>query len=320
LAIPIYFGLRSFGRIDAAGGDYVATRFFHLYYLPLIPVGGVRGSASGQEYAGPLHLGSLALAYLKWIGFVAAAGLTALAYNALEEPGGNSGFLLGAGAIALAGLVGASWAVIGNRHASAQSKASRLLIPTLLVVAVLGWSYKERLHRQSLPSYAFAERRMAYQATHPGTSDVDYVLHQLQGVVESERTPPAFRDCSGVHFVLGRFDGRELLVAQDQQLAQLVAHQSIEPSKEWSISSPLGDLVGKYPEVAVFSVSERPYLAALGPGGARIYDLIEGKYLCGAPFASSARGEEYVEALEKVIHQLSSEVSVGFNRSWSRVD
>jgi hypothetical protein len=241
-------------------------------------------------------------------------------HNELEDPGENRGFLVGAAAIALMGVAAASWAVIGNQRATAKSKVSWLVIPAVVVGGVLGWSYKERLHRQSLPSYVFAERRLAYQTAHPGTSDVDYVMHQLQAVVDNERAAPPLRDCSGAHFVVGRWDGRQLLVAGEAELAQLAAQRSVDSAKEWSISSPLTDLVGKYPDVAAFSVSERPYLAVLGPGAVRIYDLIEGKYLCGAPFTSTARGEKYVDALQETIGQLTREVSVGFNSNWGRVD
>jgi hypothetical protein len=37
--VPIIFGIRYFGAVLGCQGQYVATRFFHLYYLPLIPLG-----------------------------------------------------------------------------------------------------------------------------------------------------------------------------------------------------------------------------------------------------------------------------------------
>jgi hypothetical protein len=320
LAIPVYFGVRSFGRIDDSQGGHVATRFFHIYYLPLIPVGGAREGADGAARTAPLHLGSLLIAYFKWIGFLGAAGLTALAFNEVERPASNVGFLLGGAALILGCAVVASWAWIGDRRATAQARMLSLAVPVVVIGGALGWAFKERLHRQSLPSYAFAERRTAYQATHPGTSDLDYVFGQLRTVVESERTPPPIRDCTGARFITGRFEGRDLLGADGEQLARLVSSRSVDASKQWLMSRPLLDLVGSYPEGALFSISERPYLAVLRPGAVRIYDLIEGRYLCGAPFSSAARGGEYLEALSVAVKKITRDVYVDFNSSDGHLD
>src|SRR5580765_5601705 len=35
----IIYGRRSFGRIDAHGGEHAHTSFVHVYYMPLVPIG-----------------------------------------------------------------------------------------------------------------------------------------------------------------------------------------------------------------------------------------------------------------------------------------
>jgi hypothetical protein len=83
----IIYGTRMYGRIDKFAGQCIATRFFHLYYLPLIPLSSwlVLGSAEdGQERVIDIGLSgrSLGIAYLRIYGVIAAAVAGALCFGA----------------------------------------------------------------------------------------------------------------------------------------------------------------------------------------------------------------------------------------------
>jgi hypothetical protein len=313
LAIPVYFGVRAFGRIDDAEGGWSATRFFHVYHLPLIPVGGVRCLAGpeGQRrsISAPIELKSVGLAYFKWLGFLAAAGLMALAYNEIERPPGATGFVLGAAALALFAAVVSSWVWIGDRAATAQAKAVSLAMAVALAGGVLGWAVQERLHRQSLPSYQLA--LLMHQAT--GTSDLDWLYQRLGAVVAAESAaPPPARDC-GERFLVGRFEGKDIMSVERGWLQRLVASRGHDrdTTMDWLASRPLQQLTGGYPEGAVFAIGERPYLAVLqlhdrGPTDVRIYDLLQGGYACGTRFTAPRSG--FLEAFAKAVDRISPQL------------
>ncbi len=67
-ALRILFGVRTFGRVDGSDGFRVVTRFFHISYFPLIPLGGAGfllfpGSDDGISI--PLSGKSVLFAYLR---------------------------------------------------------------------------------------------------------------------------------------------------------------------------------------------------------------------------------------------------------------
>jgi len=69
----IVWGQRMYGRIDKLAGSYVGTRFFHIYYLPLIPLSSWlvleeqgQGSFVGTQV--PLQLRSVLAAWLRIFG------------------------------------------------------------------------------------------------------------------------------------------------------------------------------------------------------------------------------------------------------------
>jgi hypothetical protein len=76
----IIFGTRPYGRVDAVEGEYAQTSFFHIYYMPLIPVKSAwvtQKVAFGEAYGLPTNLNwkSIAATYLRtWI--VVAAIIT----------------------------------------------------------------------------------------------------------------------------------------------------------------------------------------------------------------------------------------------------
>lgn len=71
----IIYGTRMYGRIEECGGSYLGTRFVHLWYLPVVPIGShlvlrSHGDGSFQGIAVPLSLRSVVAAYLRVWGVV----------------------------------------------------------------------------------------------------------------------------------------------------------------------------------------------------------------------------------------------------------
>lgn len=77
----IYFGTRNGGAVDGQAGQYAATRCFHLYFLPIIPLGSIWVTEhSGDGVRGVpirLHLRSMAALYLRSWGLLATVLLLA---------------------------------------------------------------------------------------------------------------------------------------------------------------------------------------------------------------------------------------------------
>lgn len=102
----VIWGQRMYGRVDRMGGSHVATRFFHLYYVPLIPLSSwlVLEEKDEGQFLGlqvPLQLRSVAMA---WMRVASILLLGVAAWNVVERI--NSPF---------AGLAdGVAWAAIGG--------------------------------------------------------------------------------------------------------------------------------------------------------------------------------------------------------------
>src|SRR5688572_15579600 len=102
----VIWGQRMYGRVDRMGGSHVATRFFHLYYVPLIPLSSwlVLEEQDDDQFLGlqlPLQLRSIATAWLR-VGSILT--LLIAGWNVIERV--NSPF---------AGLAdGAAWAAAGG--------------------------------------------------------------------------------------------------------------------------------------------------------------------------------------------------------------
>lgn len=75
MAVIIY-GIRNYGVVDAHRGEYATTRFFHLWFAPLIPTGSTWITGSGPigevGHSIKLHGKSVAAGYLRVWGAVAA--------------------------------------------------------------------------------------------------------------------------------------------------------------------------------------------------------------------------------------------------------
>src|SRR5688572_6535514 len=107
----IVFGARMYGRVDEVPGlFYVATQFFHIYYLPLVPMGSrlVLASDSKNPLVMPIAFSfkSLAIAWLRaFMAFlVLLFGCLALVIALESHPVRRAGwwpFALAAAAVAL---------------------------------------------------------------------------------------------------------------------------------------------------------------------------------------------------------------------------
>ncbi len=86
----LIFGVRLFGRAEIVPGVFfIATRFFHICFVPLIPMQSFvifEDSAQGGGGAAlpALHWGSISMAWLRQLLLVAAAVLGFMAWNKLE--------------------------------------------------------------------------------------------------------------------------------------------------------------------------------------------------------------------------------------------
>ena len=84
MAVIIY-GVRDYGRVDSHAGEYAQTRFFHVWFAPLFPVGSswVTGPRpDGTNAHGiKLHAKSVAAAYLRMWAPLIAIGCIAAAFG-----------------------------------------------------------------------------------------------------------------------------------------------------------------------------------------------------------------------------------------------
>ncbi len=139
----IFFGLRSYGRVDAHAGEYAQTQFFHVQFLPLIPRSSVWVTQDGDEplgFAIKLHLKSVVAAYLRVWGALAAIA-------AFVSVPGVAGVLAGA---ALAGLSAWSWtwrSLRGNR-ARLRSDFRAVALGARCAPESLTDEHRDSLHRQ----------------------------------------------------------------------------------------------------------------------------------------------------------------------------
>ncbi|MDP1922898.1 MAG: tetratricopeptide repeat protein [Myxococcales bacterium] len=144
----IIYGSRMLGTVDVEDGTQQATRFAHVYYLPLIPLGSFELLGDDQGRPVPLNLKSVALAYGRVWGCVAVAGLIASTYLNLEDS-----FISG-GVMTMVTLMGiALWALsilkLGVRHSSfgVPAWAFTLGVPLLALGIAVSSGVSERFSR-----------------------------------------------------------------------------------------------------------------------------------------------------------------------------
>lgn len=70
----IIYGVRDYGRVDAHAGEHAQTKFFHIWYAPLFPVGSWWVTPTGGHSIKP-NVKSIAAGYLRVWGPIAAVGL-----------------------------------------------------------------------------------------------------------------------------------------------------------------------------------------------------------------------------------------------------
>lgn len=99
----IIYGTKMYGTIDTDDGGQHATRFIHIYYLPLIPIGGARPVSDDSYIPEPMQGKSVLLAYARVWGFFALGGLIAATYLNLEDSF-VSGGIMGAVTLGAIGL------------------------------------------------------------------------------------------------------------------------------------------------------------------------------------------------------------------------
>ena len=117
----IIYGVRDYGRVDAHAGEHAQTKFFHIWFAPLIPVGSSWVTPTGGHSIKP-NLKSIAAAYLRIWGVVATIGLLSAG---LQQLGAKS--LAGTGmliaAACFAALTAWSWTWRNLRGAAAQRRS-----------------------------------------------------------------------------------------------------------------------------------------------------------------------------------------------------
>jgi hypothetical protein len=159
----IIYGVRGYGRVRAHGGEHAETRFAHLWFAPLFPVGSRWVSPAGVEET-RLDGKSVVAAYLRIWGVIVGVGLLA--------SGGTVGALFGGALLALAGWAW-TWRGLPGGVARRRSDFNLLAFGTRLPAARMTDEARELRER------ALAARWAARGATRPpedvarfGTADV----------------------------------------------------------------------------------------------------------------------------------------------------
>ncbi len=144
----IIWGQRMYGRVDRYAGAHVSTRFFHLYYVPLIPLSSwlVLGANDDDSFQGiqvPLQLRSVALAWTRVASVVAGVGAIAAAVSAFGGHHASSTSAVVGAVIYLAAAIALgilAWQKLGRL--SKEEKAARIVYSDfagrILDVAQLG--------------------------------------------------------------------------------------------------------------------------------------------------------------------------------------
>jgi hypothetical protein len=121
----IVYGTRFYGKVKAAGGSFLGTQFFHIYYVPLIPIAThlILEEGGGGTYKGiksAFSVKSMLAAYLRVWGPIAVIASIAIGVGALDDVS-DDGFAMAVvgiftAVVTLALLVGTilGWAVVGK--------------------------------------------------------------------------------------------------------------------------------------------------------------------------------------------------------------
>ena len=124
-----YFGKRLYGHVDEQGHASIATHFFHVYFVPLVPLGShlvVTGAGNGYRSI-PLgfHLRSVLAGYGRGLGPVVTIALFFAAHAELHD-GSDEVAALRAVLLAMGALVGVVLSYTWVGRLSAEQRAQRL--------------------------------------------------------------------------------------------------------------------------------------------------------------------------------------------------
>src|SRR5579871_1748016 len=155
MLIPVYHGTGMYGRIVRADGSEVATRFYHFYFLPLIPLGSYRDGT----FVG-IHPLSLFLGWFKVWGAIGAFALLVSGLSRVARYDGMGALVSTTAALLLMGAVAATWLFVGRR---ALDRRPWLWSILLTAVAALGPVYV--LSTGPLPSFTLLPRARELPAT-----------------------------------------------------------------------------------------------------------------------------------------------------------
>lgn len=154
----LIYGMRPYGAVSTPAGE-VATQFFHLFYVPLFPVAGLRMKGE-HAFPAPLHAKSVVLAYARVFGLLASVGLLVHTYFEVERSLATGAlWLLATLGLALANA--AAWFVIGARTLDPRQRALAFGLPALAVLLALTPAFRENRHRQQWDTSAAVDAQLA---------------------------------------------------------------------------------------------------------------------------------------------------------------
>jgi len=139
----VVFGSTLYGKVQAVPGVcHVATRFLHLFFVPLFPTGSwlvidkrLRAEASAEAIKLPaMHWGSVALGWLRFFLVVALFVLTVIAATkiSLDRPWSQTTLIIVAAVSCAAALVG-SYRLVPARPQSIEALRSVSGIPGVVL-------------------------------------------------------------------------------------------------------------------------------------------------------------------------------------------
>lgn len=284
MRIPVVFGTSWYGRLQSTDG-WVATRFFHVWFLPLVPLGGARLDENGEPRGlAPLHVPSMLLAWFKIVGLPAAVGLYLWGRASLWDLGDRPG-------LPSAGIV--QFLVIGHV----------ILALVMVALTLVSWTWPRRGWLQLgaivgvLVSYGgllvAGEGAQAVRDTHTiedargvAARFEKILAHQPNWSLADHRSCPDgdFVELAEERRVFSVATQRSLKVAlgrrddeNDEQSDDLLrSFGSLEPIT--STSDTWGILAWRD---AVKLMEERPWLVVIWPGQkVSLHDTTSGKAVC----------------------------------------
>lgn len=117
----IIYGVRAYGRVDAHAGEHAETNFFHIWFAPIVPVGSWWVTPTDRQSIKPIGK-SIAAAYLRIWGPIAAIGLTSAGLPLLRtESGTGAGMLVVAACLAALSVWSWTWKTLRGHVAHRRS-------------------------------------------------------------------------------------------------------------------------------------------------------------------------------------------------------